>query len=256
MTTRPLPAQSGLGFTLVELLVVLALIALLIALLLPTLGRARESARRAVCGSGVRQQMVGFVAWATDHDGGLPPGEVNTRGLSTGVYGVWMHKNEDLPQIGRYRGAGALVVAGYFADPRTLYCPSHARVGVTYGRPDGGWADGWPANHDPTTLPAKQVDIGFHYRGSVGLLNTGDIRPAHLDADSPGTTVTADHFSIVKGGGVTAHHQDGYSAGYLDGHAAFLGDPDHTVYHANGGKSYNGNYPLQESVFESFFDLD
>lgn len=55
------------AFTLIELLIVIAIIAMLIGILLPALGMARKTARAAVCLNSQRQTAVGMHTYAGDH---------------------------------------------------------------------------------------------------------------------------------------------------------------------------------------------
>lgn len=60
------------AFTLVELLVVIGIIALLISMLLPSLNRARESARNAQCMSNLRQIGMAISLYRNAHQDYLP----------------------------------------------------------------------------------------------------------------------------------------------------------------------------------------
>ena len=75
------------GFTLVELLVVVAIIAILASILFPVFSRARESARRATCQSNLKQIGLGIMQYAQDYDGSMPPSQLGNS--STGPLVSW-----------------------------------------------------------------------------------------------------------------------------------------------------------------------
>ena len=77
------------GFTLVELLVVIAIIAILMAILMPALQRAREQGKRAVCLNNLKQLMLAWILYADDYEDSIVNGDA----------GHW-HGNER-PWVGR-----------------------------------------------------------------------------------------------------------------------------------------------------------
>lgn len=66
--------RSICGFTLIELLVVIAVIAVLLAILIPSLGKARQAARRVVCVGHLKQMQVAWCTYAENHDGSIVSG--------------------------------------------------------------------------------------------------------------------------------------------------------------------------------------
>ncbi len=59
--------SNSRGFTLIEILVVVAIIALLISILLPSLSKAREQTRMQVCKSNMRQVMTGMLLYVHEY---------------------------------------------------------------------------------------------------------------------------------------------------------------------------------------------
>jgi prepilin-type N-terminal cleavage/methylation domain-containing protein len=78
----PLRLRPRCAFTLVELLIVLGIIAALAGLLLPAVGRARETARRAQCLDNVRSLAHAALLYASDNDGVLPAA-VSSNGITS-----------------------------------------------------------------------------------------------------------------------------------------------------------------------------
>lgn len=131
------------GFTLIELLVVVAIIALLISILLPSLSRAREQARRVVCGAHLRGYVNTIVIYANDHDDDLPdPGNFTHMWDTTEI-----HRTEYLqadggqsPYNGNYSPSTArlhpalrdLFSENFGMDRKFFYCPSNIELDQDY----------------------------------------------------------------------------------------------------------------------------
>jgi len=100
------------GFTLLELLIVIAIIVILASLLLPALSRAKEQARRAKCISNLKQISLAVKEFALDHDWKIPWHTPTSEG---GTYGVSTAAEA-------WRNFSAL--SNELDHPKVLVCPS------------------------------------------------------------------------------------------------------------------------------------
>ncbi|MEX2212949.1 MAG: hypothetical protein WD768_02400 [Phycisphaeraceae bacterium] len=108
------------GFTLVETLLVIALIALLIAMLMPSLGSAKENARRVKCASQVRSLVDLSAIMANEDNQRLPDLHNDTGKWSSNVY-LTTGPNAHTFDI----KARDHIVKSYGQQRATLYCPSN-----------------------------------------------------------------------------------------------------------------------------------
>ena len=121
--------SAGSGFTLVELLVVIAVIAILAALLLPSLSRAKERALTTVCLSNCRQMSIAVANYVSDYRA-YPYYSVAYNNLGSTDNSYWQELLQPYSSVTWDKG-----ISQGQADFRSrLYlCPSYARLSLLYG---------------------------------------------------------------------------------------------------------------------------
>lgn len=107
------------AFTLIEVLVVIAIIAVLAAILLPVFAQAKESAKRAACLSNMRQVGIAFGLYGNDVDDRFPDRR-DLKGSLPGGYRPWTGWPASDPRS----GWAAVLLRPYGAGAEMHSCPS------------------------------------------------------------------------------------------------------------------------------------
>ncbi len=191
---RPRHSFAG-GFTLVEMLVVVAIIALLIAVLLPSMGRVREISRRTICASNQAQLVNGMIGYAMDDIRGIL--------LPTNHY-----TNDDISSI----------VPKYAGDRKLAVCPSTQHTAMYLTASVGSPAF---SNYHSYEMFAW-IGVGKYPDGRVYAAHT----PIRKNTGNPSKLWIPMDDSSGHGNNNwpdpgNNHGADGLNLGYIDGHAGF-----------------------------------
>jgi prepilin-type N-terminal cleavage/methylation domain-containing protein len=245
------------AFTLIELLIVIAIIAILLSLLLPSLGKAREQTRRAVCLSNNAQIYMALTRYSKENNANLPPGNAAI-GRGHGIDSTYSLSNN------KPYGLSFLLIQEYLDTGAVFYCPTWSHPDKNFGVIDTDGSDiafgpnrfgGWPKDLENDPWPTTHIGIGYHYRSSFG---PGAKEAANMiQNDSPsGTAINADHWTRREALlGLKYGHKDAYITLFLDGHARIKYDSKAEYMKSKQPGGYtHGSWGFQETIWQEFFD--
>lgn len=177
------------AFTLVALLVIVAVLALLAALLLPALARARSQSKRIQCVNNLKQSGLAFRIWAGDHDDKYPM-DVPMASGGTKEY-----------VIGAVTFRHFQVMSNELSTPKILACPMDTRTAAA------------------SFAQLKNQNVSYF----VGLDASDEFPQRFLDGDRNITGGSEPEKGILKlvpggpAGWTTALHNNSGNVGLADG---------------------------------------
>lgn len=179
------------AFTLVDVLVTLLVVAMILGILLPGMNQARETARRVVCASNVRQIGLAIAMYADDSKNHIPftvfappgsrPEDVELADTVVVRFNSDRFTESEVDYF-EWDGLGLLYVGEYLPAPPAFYCPSH-----TGTHPFTAYSRLWNGQ-------AGEIVSNYQYRGlgPNGATRLFQIEPARSAIAADGLRTQAD----------------------------------------------------------------
>ena len=230
------PSHSRQGFTLIELLVVISIIAILAGMLLPAISLVRESARKANCGSNLKQIFTAMATYGNENDGQYP----YAKGADV-TYGTLVNATAITDKSS---AVASLEFLSSWSDgelvPKLFSCPSNSvikpPVAVKNMDTGGGTAGGWTV-----------ADLAYCYDVSI---------PANAKAtrvilsDRPISATETNHKKLA----IVVYSADGHTGNISSqtgasaaGNATYFSD-------GSAGGSVTGVWPNADAIMTATID--
>lgn len=216
--------RTSQGFTLIELLTVIAIIGVLAGIIITGMGKVRESSRKSLCASNLRQNGMAMIQYAADHKGVFPAADSGSSIFSkTLIDGGYLPKRLETwtcpTHLANDPDAAAMVLQN---DP-DKYPRSYAICGtMLQGIPGTFMADySKGVNMNRVVNPAKTVMLTDLHGFGPGVMRSVN------GSYQGGATFERDRIRAAAAKTTspwnTSHHTDGArNFVFADGHVAFM----------------------------------
>jgi prepilin-type N-terminal cleavage/methylation domain-containing protein len=227
------------GFTLVELLVVLAIIGLVAGLLLPGLAGVQARSKQVACVNNLKQMALSAQMYSADNNGKLAENFPEGRGTNSWVLGNM--------KLAANATNAALIRQGklfpYASQPSIYQCPADSSTTGGVPRVRSYSMNSWMGSR---SMELEEKAAGYRSFVRDSELATAGASRLWLLADELESSIDDGWFLVTMDDSrpfasrPAARHQRGYGLNFADGHAEVfhLRDPN-TLFAAGGAGQYS-----------------